>query len=521
MILIVFASMSASSLAAEDTGDAGFEIRAFEVAGNSIFQLETLQNAVVSFTGSGKTASDVEKARDALEKLYHDAGYPAVMVNIPEQTLIDSVVKLQVIESRIGRLNISGNRYFTAEKIAKDLSSLAPGSMIYLPKVQAEIGRLNRNQDIKVEPFISPGKEPGIVDVEIKVEDHLPLHGYLELNNRASHDTSELRLNAMIRYDNLWQKGHSFSLQYQTAPQKLKEVQVAGGSYVLQSPWDAEHLIAVYGIWTDSETVFGEGFNIIGRGEIFGTRYVIPLLPYRLYNHNITLGVDYKHFNQAVGFKTESGQTTSTAISYLPFSISYTSSLPDEWGGETSFNGGLNFSFRGLISDESEFELKRYKGTANYLYATAGLQRSQKLPMEMGLLAKFDAQVSAQPLVDNEQYSSGGIESVRGYRESEAMGDNSLHCTLEVSVPDPFEKTGAGRLLQMKPVLFYDVAKMTIHEPLQGQNRSSKIEGTGIGVRGAIMKNVEYELDWAMALISTERTRSGDHRIYFKFKAII
>ena len=203
---------------AVDSGETNFDIRAFDVKGNSILPMDRVMAAVAIFIGPRKTASDVEKARDAIEKLYHDSGYPAVYVNIPEQTLKDGIVKLEVIETRIGKVKVTGNRYFTMEKIMHDLPAFTPGEILYLPKVQEEVGRLNRNQDFKVDPAISPGKESGTIDAELKVEDHLPLHGYLELNNRANHDTTELRLNAMIRYDNLWQKEHSISFSTRLRP---------------------------------------------------------------------------------------------------------------------------------------------------------------------------------------------------------------------------------------------------------------------------------------------------------------
>ncbi|HKZ15846.1 MAG TPA: POTRA domain-containing protein [Geobacteraceae bacterium] len=519
-ILILHTPMS-EICAAEDEGDTGFGIIVFEVTGNSIFPVDKLRDTVLPFTGSGKTVADVEKARDALEKLYHDAGYPAVMVNIPEQTLKNGVVRLQVIESRIGRVKITGNRYFTMGKVMKDLPSLSPGAILYLPKVQKEIGRLNRNQDFKVDPIMSPGKELGTIDVELKVEDRLPLHGYLELNNRASHDTSKLRLNGMLRYDNLWQKEHSIALQYQTAPENTKEVEVVGGTYALPAPWNEDHPLALYGIWSDSDTAFGEGFMVVGKGEIFGIRYVLPLPHYRLYSHNTTLGLDYKHFDQAIGFTSESGETTHTPISYLPLSFSYSAFLPDEWGGMTQFSGGLNISFRGVVSDEREFELKRYKAMANYLYATAGIQRTQKLPVGMSLFVKVDGQVSGQPLIDNEQYIAGGMESVRGYMESEAAGDDAVHATLEISFPDPLERFGTGKRFQMIPFLFYDMAELTIIEPLPGQDKSIKLGGAGAGMRGSMTKNLEYELDWAAALDATDRTQRNDQRIYFKVKALL
>ncbi len=249
-------------------------------------------------------------------------------------------------------------------------------------------------------------------------------------------------------------------------------------------------------------------------------RYVMPLPPYRLYAHNITMGLDYKHFDQAIGFTTESGQTTETPISYLPLSLSYSASLPDE-GGMTQFSGGLNLSLRGVGSKETEFEDKRFKARANYLYATLGIQRTQKLPLGMNLFIKVDGQVSDQPLIDNEQYSAGGMESVRGYKESEAAGDNAIHETLEVSFSDPFEKLNIGKWFQASPFLFYDIAKLTIKHPLPGQDRSIKLEGAGAGIRGSMTKHLEYELDWALALHGTDKTERNDQRFYFKVKALL
>lgn len=520
LILAFQISLSEAFAAAEERA-AVFNIRGFELTGNSIFAADKLKETVKPFTGSGKTAADVEKARDALEKLYHDAGYPAVLVNIPEQTLKGGIVKLQIIESKIGRVKVSGNRYFSTEKILKDLPSLHPGEILYLPKVQEEISRLNKNQDFKVEPVMAPGEEPGTVDVELKVEDRLPFHGSLELNDRATHDTRALRLNGMLRYDNLWQSEHSVSVQYQTAPQNPNEVQAVSGSYVLPAPWDKDHLVAFYGIWSDSDTAFGEGFEVIGKGVIFGARYVIPLPSYKLYAHNITIGLDYKDLKENLGFTTGSQETISTPVSYLPLSFSYSASLQDKWGGTTQFSGGLNLSFRGLVSNEQEFENKGFKATANYLYATAGIQRNQKLPWGMALFVKVDGQLADQPLISNEQYVAGGMESVRGgYKEAEALGDNAVHGTVELSFPDPLKGSGIGKSLHMSPYLFYDMAMLWLKEPTSGQDKRTKLQGTGAGLRGSLSKYLEYEFDWGVALNSTDRVQKFGNRFYFKLKGL-
>ena len=137
----------------------------------------------------------------------------------------------------------------------------------------------------------------------------------------------------------------------------------------------------------------------------------------------------------------------------------------------------------------------------------------------MSLSLKVDGQLSGEPLVDNEQYVAGGMESVRGYRESEAEGDNAIHSVVELSFPSPIEGSRIGKWLQMSPYLFHDIAVLTIMDPLPDQARSTTLEGVGAGVRGS-MKNFEYELDWALALASTSHTESSNEKVYFKVRAV-
>lgn len=505
-----------SGVYAESQGEINFEIKEFLVGGNTLLSKEEITGALSGFTGSDKTATDVEKAREELEGLYHKEGYPTVLVNIPEQTVEEGIITLQVIESKIGEVRVTGNRYFTREKILEDLPSFRPGEILHIPSVQADLNKVNSNRDLKVSPILMAGREPGTTDVELKVKDQLPLHGSIELNNRSSHDTSDLRLNGIIGYHNLWQREHSASFQYQTAPEEREDVQVVAGSYVFPTPWNDEHLLAMYGIWSDSETAFGEGFQVIGKGKIFGARYVIPLPAYKSYAHNITAGLDYKDFDDTLGFQNEEGGT-KTPVTYVPLSFSYSSSLPDSTGF-TQFSAGLNMALRGMVTDQREFEIKRYKARGNYMYATAGIERTQKLPAGMDLFLKLDGQIADQPLIANEQYSAGGMESVRGYKESEELGDDAIHGTLEFRAPDLARMFDLPEKFSLMPYLFYDAAALRAKDPLPGEDRSATLQGAGVGLRGYVTRYIEYGFDWATALADTDRTERGETRICFRVK---
>jgi hemolysin activation/secretion protein len=491
-----------------------FTIRRFIIEGSALFSVEELQNQVRQFIGRRRTAADVEGARDALERYFHDQGYPTVMVNIPEQAVQNKVIKLDIIENRVGTVTVTGNNWFSTEKILRELPSIAPGQVIKLQQLQLEANRINRNPDFKMVPEMQPGKAPESVDMTLKVSDQIPLHGSLELNNRSSHDTTALRLNAALHYDNLWQRDHSFSVQYQISPQKPSEVQVVSGSYTLPAPWDRDDKVVLYGVLSNTETASAAGFNNLGKGSIIGSRLVLPLRGEGNFSHTAVVGVDYKNFEETVSLAGTDG--VKSPISYFPFSIAYNGSFRDD-GGVTSFNAGVNMSFRGAVANPRQFEDKRYKARGNYITMTAGVERSQKLPGDFTLLARLDGQIADQPLIANEQYTSGGVESVRGYRESEASGDNALHGVFELAGLDLLKKVGKERF-SLTPYIFYDGAGLWVKDPLPGQESVVGLEGVGFGLRGTLFGSIDFQTDYGFALLDTNRTSTGDSYLHFKVK---
>ena len=514
------------AVAVEKDQEVRFDINEIQVQGNTLMTEESLGQITTSFKGKGKTSDDVEKLRVTLEKAYREMGYPTVQVNIPEQNVEGGVVVFDVVEARIGQVQVSGNRYFTMEKILGDLPVFTPGEILYLPRAQKELNILNMNPDLKVKPVLMLGQTPGTVDVELAVTDKMPLHGSLELNNRASANTSALRVNGVIHYDNLWQEEHSLSVQFQTSPEDMDEVKALSLSYMIHSPWNPSHLLAFYSVFSDSETAFGEGFKVNGKGHMAGLRYVIPLPGSSRYGHNVTLGLDYKKFKDALYFGDEGDEADITPVSYFPLSFAYQGSVMNK-DSRTTVNAGLNMVLRGTAMDVEEYENKRYKSRGNFIAFKTGVEHAAALPREFGLNLKIDAQITDQPLISNEQVSAGGMESVRGYRESEVAGDNSVSSSLEIALPELFtwlgkragDKDGSqAPRYKFRPYVFYDMAYLRLKDSLPGEDQPGLIQGAGIGFRGYVTRYFNYGLDWGIALNRTDGTEAGDGRVYFRGK---
>ncbi|HEX4939072.1 MAG TPA: POTRA domain-containing protein, partial [Candidatus Kapabacteria bacterium] len=187
-----------------------FAVWEFRVKGNTLLQQTAVELTLTPYLGPDQTFETIQEAASKLERSYRDAGYPTVLVNIPEQDVVGGVVMLEVVEGKVSRVRVSGSRYFLPSEIKQEVGSLQQGQPMHVPSFQADMNRVNSaSGDLRVTPVLKPGGTPGTVEVDLRVKDELPLHGSLEVNNHNSLDTTKLRTSASISYDNLWQKHHS------------------------------------------------------------------------------------------------------------------------------------------------------------------------------------------------------------------------------------------------------------------------------------------------------------------------
>ncbi len=83
-------------------------------------------------------------------------------------------------------------------------------------------------------------------------------------------------------------------------------------------------------------------------------------------------------------------------------------------------------SFRGIGSDETDFDNRRYASDASFFYFRGSLGNTLDLPWGFQAYGLVQGQASAQPLVDTEEFALGGLNTVRGYLESAVLGDSAF-----------------------------------------------------------------------------------------------
>lgn len=517
-------SASGSAPPAAAAASQKFDIDQFRVDGADKLPQIEVEEAIYPFLGPNKSSDDVEKARAALEKSYHDKGFQTVSVSVPAQNVASRVVVLNVTEGKVGRLRVTNAKFYDLNHIKEGAPSLKEGTLPNFNEVTKDIVALNQWPDRRITPALRAGVAPGTVDVDLNVEDKAPLHATLEVNNRQSPSTSPTRLNATVKYDNLWQLGHSLSFSYQVAPERPEDAEVFSGSYLARiTDWTS---LLVYGVDSKSNVASVGGTNIVGPGQIIGARGVLTLPARDNFFHSLSFGADYKSFQQTVGIGTDS---FSSPITYYPMNVSYGATWQRE-GALTQVNAAVTFNVRGPGSNFDDFFTKRAYADANFVHLNVDLSHTQDLPEGFQLFGRVKGQVADGPLVSSEQFSIGGIDTVRGYLESESIGDNGAAATLEIRTPDVGawlqknmkDETGQGPARfttfgEWRFFGFVDAGVATIYRPLVEQPSEFDMWSYGVGTRFKMFNYLSGMVALAvpMAQPPQGQTKSNDPHVLF------
>jgi len=500
--------------ATEEAGDEfRFYVREYRVSGATKLEPVDIEKAVYPYLGPYRTAGDVESARQALESAYRNKGYLTVSVLIPQQDPSRGVIRFEVVEGRVERLRVRGAKYHLPSRIRAGAPSLAEGTVPNMNDVRREILALNRQADRRVTPELRPGEEPGTFEVDLNVEDSLPFHGSLELNNRYSPNTSSLRLNGAISYANMFQLGHTAGLSFQVAPENTDDALVYSGNYLARVSDDMSLLFTATRQDSDVSTLGGG--SVVGKGNVYGIRALFDLPGGENFLHSFSFGIDAKRFTEDI---LVGGGVIASPVEYYPLSASYSAMKLHGKQAFTEINSSLTFNLRGVGSDTRDYANKRFNADGAFIVLKGDVSHTRDLRSGSQVYGKIQGQVANKPLINSEQFSGGGLGTARGYLESTALGDNAIFVTAEFRSPSWFgsDDVDASNGDEWRLHVFADAGILNNYDALPGQRSTTTLASVGLGTRIRYRKHFHSSIDIACPLESVAPVDRGDVRVTFR-----
>ena len=494
-----------------------FTITRFEVGGNTLLAQDEVERAVAPFTGPARDFGDVQRALEALESLYHARGYNVVTVRLPEQELNGGVVRLDVAQTKVGKVTVSGNRVFDTANIRRSLPALREGETPNLKQVSANLKLANENPAKRVKLSLEGGQLEDTVDARIEVVDERPWTVMANFDNTGTGETGKTHAGVVLQHANLWGRDHVASLQYTTTVEEPSQVGVWGIGYHLPfyAQGGALDLYASYSD-VDSGVVTAGLFDLAvsGRGAVYGARYsqVLPKrdIGGRELEGRVVYGFETKAYKNSVVFFN---QDFGNDVTVRPISIGYIGRVGLD-SGEANFSATLLRNIPGgSRGGKEDFEAARAGAKPGYTalrLAGAWTRALGTSDWQARVLA--NGQYSGDALVSGEQFGAGGSTSVRGFDERALSTDIGAGLNLELTTPNLCSRAG----WQCRLLGFIDAAWGKRNDALPGELRSTTIAGSGVGLRFAAGRYASVQVDYGAVVKEGVIKGAGNGKLHVR-----
>ncbi|NJK37689.1 MAG: ShlB/FhaC/HecB family hemolysin secretion/activation protein [Oscillatoriales cyanobacterium RM2_1_1] len=489
-------------------------VQQFEVRGSTIFGPEALAEVLAPFTDRLITFTELLEAQQAVTQLYLDNGYITSGAFIPPQTLDQGIVVIEVIEGTLEEIEITGLDRLRADYVR---SRIERGTRTPLNQNQL----LSTLQLLQLNPLIerlsaelSAGSRPGLSRLEIELEEADALALGLTFDNQRSPSVGSFRRLIEVTHSNLTGRGDRLNVTYYNTDgsNTLDDL-----SYSL--PINSRDGTITLSHRRTRSNVIEEPFNqldIESNSQTYEISYRQPfiLTP----TTELALGI------------TGSIQDTSTALEGDPFPLSlgadpegntritalrvfqeYTTRNTEEvFAARSQFSLGVGALDATVNQDLPDSQFFAWRGQAQYL---------RLLGPDTFLILRSDLQLADSALLAQEQFSLGGVYSVRGYRQDALLADNGLLLSAEVEVPILRIPEWNNTVLKLTP--FVDWGKIwnngNLSEVILEKNTLASV---GLGLKLLVSDNFTAQLTWGIPLIDLLNTGNTlqEDGIYFSVR---
>lgn len=487
-----------------------FEVRGYQVKGNTLLTKNILVTLLKPHTGKNKNFGDIQKALESLEQRYQKMGFGMVQVYLPEQELDKGIVRFNIIEPKVDVLKVEGAKHFDLSNIQKSMVSLKEGETPNTRDIAANLVLINENPAKKTTVQFLPGKGEGVLNTLINVKDKSPSKYSLALDNTGTESTGKYRLGIAYQHANLTNNDDILNLQY-TMSEKSNTLHVYGLSYHYPLYSLNSSLDFFGGYSTVDSGVIANSFTVSGKGTVLGTRFNQVLSKQGNYAQRLSYGLDYRSYNTDA-IPLSGGGSIIPDIAVHPLSLTYSG----QWSFPTSatgFNFQLHYNAFTSSKDDTEFSASRTGAKPNYLIYRYGVEHAQTFAKTWQMRFALSGQETSNALVSGEQFGIGGATSVRGYNERDVSNDKGFQATAEIYTPnyaDSLWMKGADARF----LFFYDLGQVSRNKALAGETTSSKLSSVGAGFRVNYHDKVSFKLDFASSLKSSLTQNKGETKIH-------
>lgn len=462
--------------------DLRVRVQGYRIEGGTVFTSEEIEAALEPWLGREISSQDLISMRNALTRLYVDAGYLNSGAVIPDQDLEDGTVRIILFEGALTRVEVTETDHYRPQVLADRV-----GVQIRRPLRVQDVERALRllQQDPRIEQVharLAPGERPGEAVLSLRIEEARPYQVTLGASNYEPVAFGSYRGEVRLAHRNLLGFGDTLRTRFRFSGGLFR---FSGDYRIPITPWGTTAFVR--GEHSESE-ILERDFRFID----IETNY-----------KGIRIGFDHpvyrsEHDTLKVGLYGE-WRRTDTDVDGMPFSFQQSGSV----------NGETTVSMLRFVGDYVRRERQQVIALRSLLTVglpVLGARSSGVFPdgefvswlgqiqwarrfdfLRLQTIFRADAQFASDALPSVERFVVGGHLTVRGYRENQFVRDQGVVASLELRIPLWYRERP---ILEIAPFADFGWSKNRKRDTL-GRNVLASVGG---GLRWSITEKIRAQV---------------------------
>lgn len=489
-----------------------FFVKKIHLVGMVSFAPEDFASIVQKYENREVGLSELEVLSKEIEREYLRRGVIAAVFVVPQE-IAGGEVTLQVVEAKMGELQVQDSRYFNKNRLFY-YWKIRPGEILHYDKISRSIQMMNKNPDREVKAALHAGKKPGTTDIFLTPETSCPAHLTYTFDHEGVVSTGKTRqgygarLNNFLGLDDTLMGGYNFGRAF-------------NGFYIYHSlPVTPYGTTLLYG-YSRSASIPGKEFATFGIKS--NAKNTSVSLHQDLYKKDEYLGEIYLGFDAKDKVTwIASGEPVYNKDRLRVFTLGG-SWVRRDFGATTTFSPEIARGVKAFGASKMYNPFASRGAHPEFTKATLGIQHRRSLPLGLQANIKVKGQWASEKLTPQEEFSLGGIDSVRGYPSGDYLADSAVTDSAELLIPAFFIPSGWHLPYAEKPlkdqttgVLFVDYGWGQRRGPLEsetsGRERSRKnMLAAGAGVRFSLYNQALVRLEWGFPLADNRTITEAGH----------
>ncbi len=484
-------------------------IRSVKVVGSTIYNAAELNSLYADLLGRQTTLQTVYDIARRITAKYGADGFVLSRAIVPPQKFDPkgAVVRIQVIEGWVDNVEwpkkLSRYRDFFSDYAAK-ITAERP---VNIRTIERYLLLGNDLPGLKFSTSLRPSPtQTGASTLVVEVTEK-PVDANARIDNRGTPSRGPYQFLTSATLNNFLGQHEAFTLSY-AGVSPLKQLQYLSGYYkqVLTSEGLTAFVDGSYS-WGRPGTQALELLDFATRSTVIEAGAYYPLVRSRERNLTLTgLAFMSDNYSDVLG---------------SPFNVDRLrgvrgkadADIADSLQGINQFNVTFSQGIHGLGSTDNGNPLaSRAAGRVDFSKVEGTVGRTQPLPGRFSAYASLYGQYAFTSLLSSEQCGYGGRFFGRAFDPSEMLGDSCFEALGELRYDLP---PTTPQINQAQLYAFTDYGRLYTREPAVGTDASTHGASAGAGLRLAMLKNFNTDLQAAKAIDGPR----NDWRFFFAVTA--